>query len=103
MLDPPSAPDNIISVQSTTYNSATIQWTEPSDDGGSDITRYNITISPPPSVSCSTGTCTVSGDTLQYTFTGLDHTQQYTVSVAAINCAGTGDSVMLEIPRSKFN
>ena len=52
-------------------------------------------ISPPPSVSCSTGTCTVSGDILQYTFTGLDHTQQYTVSVAAINCAGTGDSVVL--------
>ena len=92
VLDPPSAPDTV-SVQSTTYNSATIQWTVPSDNGGSDITGYNITISPPPSVSCSTGTCTVSGDTLQYTFTGLDHTQQYTVSVAAINCAGTGDSV----------
>ena len=91
VLDPPSAPDTV-SVQSTTYNSATIQWTVPSDNGGSDITGYRITISPPPSVSCSTGTCTVSGNTLQYTFTGLDHTQQYNVSVAAINCAGTGSA-----------
>ena len=90
-INPPSTPDTV-SVQFTTYNSATIQWTEPSDNGGSDITGYNITISPT-SVSCST---TVSGDTLQYTFTGLDHTQQYTVSVAAINCAGTGSATQLQ-------
>ena len=56
------------------------------------ITGYNITISST-SVSCST---TVSGDALQYTFTGLDHTQQYTVSVAAINCAGTGSATQLQ-------
>ena len=91
-INPPSAPDTV-SVQSTTYNSATIQWTVPSDNGGSDITGYNITISPT-SVSCST---TVSGDTLQYTFTGLDHTQQYTVSVAAINCAGTGSATHVQL------
>ena len=98
-LDPPSAPDNI-SVQSTTYNSATIQWMMPFDTGGSIITGYNITISPP--LSCSstvTGICTVlvSGDTLQYTFTGLDHKQQYNISVAAINCAGTGSTTQLQL------
>ena len=77
--------------KSLTYDSAIVQWTAPSDNGGSDITGYEITISPAPSISC-TGTCTVSGGILQYTFTGLDHTQQYAVSVAAINCVGTGGS-----------
>ena len=95
-LDPPSAPTTV-SVQSTTYDSATIQWTAPSDNGGSDITGYNITISPPPSGSCSTGTCAVSGDTLQFIFTGLDHTQQYSISVAATNCNDTdGNATQLQ-------
>ena len=92
-IDPPSVPNNV-SVQSTTYNSATIQWTEPSDNGGSAITGYNITISPSTST-CSS--CVVSSDTLMYNITELDHTINYTVSVAAINCAGTGDSVFLDI------
>ena len=90
-LDPPSAPDTV-SVQSTTYNSATIQWTVPSDNGGSDITGYNITISPSTST-CSS--CNVSNDTLMYNITELNHTINYTIGVAAINCAGTGDSVFL--------
>ena len=101
LLDPPSAPDNV-SVQSTTYNSATIQWTEPSDNGGSHITGYNITISPSTST-CSS--CNVSSDTLMYNITELNHTINYTISVAAINCAGTGDSVFLPIdiiPRGKL-
>ena len=92
LLDPPSIPDTV-SVQSTTYNSATIQWTEPSDNGGSDITGYNITISPSTST-CSS--CDVSSDTLMYNITELNHTINYTISVAAINCVGTGDSVFLE-------
>ena len=68
----------------------------PSDTGGSNIIGYYITISPPPSLSCITGTCSVSGDTLQYTFAGLDHTQEYNISVAAINCAGTGSTTQLQ-------
>ena len=44
------------------------------------------------SVSCST---TVSDDTLQYTFTGLDHT--LSVLLSAINCAGTGDNISITI------
>ena len=98
LLDPPSAPDTV-SVQSTTYNSATIQWTVPSDNGGSDITGYNIAISPPTSSdsTCPLGSCTVSSDTLIYNIT--EHTQQYNISVAASNCIGTGDyaSVLIDI------
>ena len=63
LLGPPSAPDTV-SVQFTTYNSATIQWTVPSDNGGSAITGYNITIS--------------------HNITELDHTINYTLSVAVL-------------------
>ena len=91
LLDPPSAPDTV-SVQFTTYDSATIQWTVPSDNGGSNITGYNIAISPSTST-CSS--CNVSSDTLMYNIAELNHTINYTISVAAINCAGTGDSVFL--------
>ena len=99
LLDPPSAPDTV-SVQSTTYNSATIQWTEPSDNGGSNIIGYQISISPSTST-CSS--CVVSSDTLMYNITELDHTINYTISVAAINRACTGGSVFLKdiIPRSR--
>ena len=93
LLDPPSAPDTV-SVQSTTYNSATIQWTVSSHNGGSNITGYNITISPSTST-CSS--CDVSSDTLMYNITELNHTINYTISVAAINCAGTGDSMSKEL------
>ena len=95
--DPPSPPDTV-SVQSATYNSAsaTIQWTEPSDNGGSAIIGYNISISPSTST-CSS--CVVSSDTLMYNITELNHTTNYTISVAAINCAGTGDSTVHNISK----
>ena len=87
--------------ETSTYNSATIQWTEPSDNGGSAITGYNIIISPSISgdSTCPLGSCTVSSDTLIYNITELDHTQQYNISVAASNCIGTGDyaSVLVDI------
>ena len=99
-ISPPIAPDTV-SVQSTTYNSSTIQWTVPSHNGGSAITGYNITISPSTSTYSS---CVVSSDTLMYNITELNHTINYTISVAAINCAGTGDSVVLKdiTPRGRF-
>ena len=99
-ISPPIAPDTV-SVQSTTYNSYTIQWTVPSHNGGSAITGYNITISPSTST-CSS--CVVSSDTLMYNIiTELNHTINYTISVAAINCAGTGGSMFLKdiTPRSR--
>ena len=49
-------------------------------------------------ISPSTSTCSscnVSSDTLMYKITELNHTINYTISVAAINCAGTGGSAFL--------
>ena len=85
--------------ETSTYNSATIQWTMPDINGGSDIDNYTIAISPSTSgdSTCPLGSCTVSSDTLN--ITELDHTQQYNISVAASNCIGTGDyaSVLVDI------
>ena len=100
MIELSNPPSSVTWIQeSSTYNSASIEWTAPSDNGGSDITGYNITISPPPSSdsTCSLGSCTVSGDTLMYNITGLNHTINYNVSVAAINCIGTGGSASTAI------
>ena len=90
--------------ETSTYNSATIEWTMP-DNGEPDldVTNYTITISPSTSgdSTCPLGSYTVSSDTLIYNITELDHTQQYNIniSVAASNCIGTGDcaSVLVDI------
>ena len=65
------------------------------DNVGPDIT---ITISPCTSSdsTCPLGSCTVSSDTLIYNITELDHRIKYNVSIAAVNCIGTGSSVSLE-------
>ena len=55
-----------------------------------------IIISPSTST-CSS--CNVSSDTLMCNITELDHTINYTISVAAINCAGTGNSTTVCWPQ----
>ncbi|MET3962782.1 hypothetical protein ABIE44_002716 [Marmoricola sp. OAE513] len=60
---------------------AGIYWTAPSDSGGSPITGYQITGLPG-------GTKTV-GNVLNYDATGLNPGTNYTVTVYAVNSAGT--------------
>ena len=64
--------------------SATVSWTAPSSDGGSDITSYNVTCSP------SCGTQSVDGGTTALAVTGLTNGTVYKFQVRAVNAVGQG-------------
>ncbi|MEI6623607.1 MAG: fibronectin type III domain-containing protein, partial [Actinomycetes bacterium] len=77
----PDAPTSVIATPGNTQ--ATIGWTAPANNGGSAITGYTVTTSPP-SAGCTTGgalTCVVPA---------LTNGILYTFSVTATNVAGTG-------------
>ncbi len=63
---------------------ATVSWTVPSNDGGSSITGYTVSVSP--------GRLTVSATSRETSVevTGLTNGTAYTFSVAATNDVGTG-------------
>eukprot|EP00731_Ephydatia_muelleri_P009821 Em0005g407a len=77
LAPPPSAP-TIISLISTNADQLTVTWTSVPTATSYNV-RINDTLVPIP-----------SSGALQYTFTGLmTHNMAYTVSVVAINCAGS--------------
>jgi hypothetical protein len=63
--------------------SATVSWTAPASDGGSDITGYTVTSSP------GALTCTTTG-ALRCVVSGLNNGTSYTFKVSATNAVGTG-------------
>jgi hypothetical protein len=77
-------PDAPIDVSATAGNGqATISFTAPANNGGTDITSYTVTSSP--------GNITVSGASSPITVTGLTNGTSYTFTVIATN--SVGDSV----------
>ncbi len=64
-------------------NRVTITWAAPANDGGG-VGEYRVSLSP-----ASAGPTTVPGTTLTTSFSGLP-SGNYTVSVVAVNAAGTG-------------
>ena len=82
----PGAPTN---VQATPSNAqATVSWSAPASDGGSSITRYNVTVNPAP-VSGATTRQTADGITTSLVFTNLVNGTPYTFTVTATNAVGT--------------
>ncbi|MXW76744.1 MAG: hypothetical protein F4Z58_12045, partial [Acidimicrobiaceae bacterium] len=71
----------------------TLSWTAPEDDGGSEITGY--VVSWRTGRQATADTADVAGDATGYTITGLDNTKSYSVWVAAMNAAGTGEAAMV--------
>ena len=81
---PTGAPASVTQT-TVTSNSVTVQWEEvPCLDRNGEITDYQVTLNP------AEGTADVDVAARQGTISGLTPSTQYTVSVAAVNGAGTG-------------
>ena len=84
--DVPSAPGHL-KVTSATHELVTLQWTAP-PTSGVELLHYYISVVPP-SGSCPQSGCNVTGNST--VITGLRYGTNYTVTVAAVNCAGEGE------------
>ena len=92
---PSGAPVPII-LFTVTPNSATVQWGEvPCLQRNGEITGYTVTATN--SDGMEEGTASVDVDARQATISGLTPSTQYTVSVAAVNSAGTGPTITLPV------
>ena len=86
----PSAPQNL-TIAVLSNSSVTAEWVEPADGvGDADIT-YTITLQGGP------GATTRTVSSLRMTFTGLEAPITYTVTVAAVNCAGLSPHATITI------
>ena len=89
--NPAVAPGLVGDLTSTPGNSTlALSWTAPADDGGSEITGY--VVSWRTGRQASADTADVAGDATGYTITGLRNATNYSVWVAAVNAAGTGET-----------
>ena len=79
---PPQAPTGVTAVPGNTQ--ATVSFSAPTITGGSPITGYTVTSSPPGG--------TASGLSLSQTVTGLTNGVSYTFTVTATNAIGTSDA-----------
>jgi hypothetical protein len=83
----PGAPTGVSAQGDST--SAVVDWTAPSDDGGSAITGYTVT----PFIGSSAQTATqVGASSTRARITGLTNGTSYTFKVAATNSVGTGSA-----------
>jgi len=78
----PGAPTNVTAVAGN--GQVTVTFTAPSDNGGSEITGYEVTVTP--------GGKVVTGTSTTIVVTGLTNGVSYTFTVKAVNKAGSSDS-----------
>lgn len=101
LVDKPGPPVNL-TVKSSTEDSIVLTWEPPSDDGGSEITRYQVEKR---DASKRTWAPVGGTDTTEMTVDGLAKGQTYLFRVAAENQCGVGQFVELEkfvAPQSEF-
>eukprot|EP00731_Ephydatia_muelleri_P011228 Em0006g122a len=92
----PGAPSGL-QFSSLCTNSLTIQWTPASS--GFNASSYNISVTSGTTV----GTWSVAGDTTMTTIGDLIDGTNYTVSVTAINCAGSSNSSSVSVQTFSVN
>ena len=87
LLPLPASPGPVgnITLNSPSVGQLTVAWAPPTTGGVP--TSYNVSIND----SSNTSFTIPANGTLQKTFTGLTRDTLYTVSVVAINCAGTSN------------
>ena len=94
----PSPPQNpVTTVHYDTQNTTVVvQWSYPRSDGGAPVDNYTVTLVGPQAVhlSATTSIQPVATFTLAYN-------KEYTVSISATNCAGTGRTVSPNISQSE--
>jgi hypothetical protein len=78
----PSAPTNVRAEAGN--RQASVTFTAPADNGGSEITGYEVTVSP--------GGMVVTGTGSPIVITGLTNGTSYTFTVKAVNKAGAGEA-----------
>ena len=95
----PSSPQSpTIIVQFSPQNiTVLVQWGYPQNDGEATVDNYTVTLVGPGAVHLSTTTVVHR----RATFT-LAYNEEYTVSIAATNCVGTGGTVSLNISEGKY-
>jgi uncharacterized repeat protein (TIGR02543 family) len=82
VINVPDAPQNFTATTGDTE--VDLSWTAPADDGGADITHYEVF--------CDKDADWVTADTsTSHTFTGLTNGTEYTFKVRAVNSAGYGE------------
>ena len=70
----------------------TLEWTQPEDDGGADITGYVIKYGDEYTDVNDSATLSVAGNTTSFQFTDeLEEDMIYQFAVAAVNRAGQGE------------
>jgi hypothetical protein len=77
----PGVPTDVVAT--ATPDSATLTWAPPVEDGGAELTGYEVSRS-------GAAPVTLDGTARSHTFTGLTPGATYTLSVAATNSLGTG-------------
>ena len=94
LLDLPSAPRNIILMESTP-ESIRIAWTAPQQPGVSPITDYFMELRHPNGTTTMTN-YTVLNNNLEYTFSKLFANVKYGIRISAYNAIGMGEQSTLE-------
>ncbi len=90
LVGPPALPSSVTVSKSDRARTATIAWQPPSNNGGSAVTGYRVARNGIDANGSGPWSTTVSRTTRSFTFTNLRASTTYTLSVRAINVAGTG-------------
>ena len=86
---PASAPTGVSAIGNSQDGKVTVNWTVPTDNGGTPITSYIVTAYQ--SGSATSYTCTIAGAaSTSCVFTGLPYKTAYTFKVSAVTSAGAG-------------
>ena len=80
-------PPQSVQLTATSPNSIAVSWTMPSDNGGTTIIRYEVTLKRGTAVEETKTSTSENTD-----FTGLLVGESYTVEVVAVNSVGTSNA-----------